>query len=324
MSVIYFHIGLPKTATTYLQNFFYHNQGLLLEEGIYYPSTIGVRNHIYLSVLCSSNSVKQIIERNNLKEWKDIQYQFTQEINPYIKTGKSLLLSNETLSSRVNRLQDIEKLKDLSKRLSLEPKIILYLRRQDKLLISLYSTMIKAGKSNQINLNLNPWYFNYFELLKRWETVFGKGAITVRIFENSQLIGNDIIKDFLKVLKISHNPNFILPQDRNNFSLGRSQLAFLAKVNSSNKPLSHKRRKAIIRILSEKTDNKDKIVLSKIDSEKILDKYKKGNAMVLRKYFNQKEDNLFEEPFSDIVESKLPFFDKDKAFQYSQILFQYL
>lgn len=44
-TVIYLHIGLHKTGTTYLQNVFRANQRTLAEQGIYYPDALGPMTH---------------------------------------------------------------------------------------------------------------------------------------------------------------------------------------------------------------------------------------------------------------------------------------
>ena len=40
MKTLYLHIGTPKTATTYLQQFLFVNADRLMKDGIYYPSDV--------------------------------------------------------------------------------------------------------------------------------------------------------------------------------------------------------------------------------------------------------------------------------------------
>lgn len=323
MSKVFFHIGLPKTATTFLQHFFYKNKDALLSENVFYPESLGKKNHIYLSVKCAPLGVKRIIQRNELKSWGQIQKSFFNEVVPHIKDGRSILLSNELLSCRVHRIDNIRKLETLSEKLGVEPKIVIYLRRQDKLLVSLYSTMVKGGYRDPISLELNPWYFDYNALLRRWESIFGRENIIVRIFEKDQMIDQNILNDFLNILKINNISKFKFTNNHGNLSLGRHQIGFLSYLNNE-EFLEVPKRKAIVKILSEKTDNSDKIMLSKQSILNILSRYDFENESVAKKYLNRKDGKLFSEPVLDFEEDRLPVFDAGRALEYFRIVFQYL
>ncbi|CAN5599720.1 hypothetical protein BH10ACT10_BH10ACT10_04050 [soil metagenome] len=47
-STVFFHVGLPKTGTTYLQTLLWNNEGELARQGVLLPGT-SVREHLWAS-----------------------------------------------------------------------------------------------------------------------------------------------------------------------------------------------------------------------------------------------------------------------------------
>ena len=97
-------------------------------------------------------------------------------------------------------------------------KIIIYLRRQDDFLISLYSQRIKRGQywgslKNFYEENIlffsgctygDPYIrecrFDYYELLKPWAETFGKDNIVVRRYDKAK---KRLINDFLEAIEFT-------------------------------------------------------------------------------------------------------------------------
>src|SRR5690606_10056545 len=97
----------------------------------------------------------------------------------------TLLLSNEHCSSRLISNEDILRLKDMLSPLAETTRIVVYLRRQDEALLSMYSTMVRSGSSQ--GLQFPPGHvialrFDYARLLGLWADVFGRENIVPRLF----------------------------------------------------------------------------------------------------------------------------------------------
>jgi len=141
---IYIHIGSFKTGTTSLQSFFYSNKHTLLKNHqIYYPSAPGKKNHIALPIYACEENIEDLYIQKSLDTQKkidsfrkDFKKKLIKEISPQVKKGNHILLSNEHLSSRIRSTADVKRFLDLFESLEVQFKVIIYLRRQDKLIYS--------------------------------------------------------------------------------------------------------------------------------------------------------------------------------------------
>lgn len=71
---------------------------------------------------------------------------------------------------------------------------------------SLYSTALKNGQAvtfeehTNKKLQSNSHYCNYEKMLTKWENVFGRSAINVRLYNHSELIQNNVVDDFMRAI----------------------------------------------------------------------------------------------------------------------------
>ena len=189
------HIGTEKTGTTTLQWFLEHNREKLLSRGFFVPTPLetGI-THTFLTTYsldisnlkdnlragCQIKNIEDVIEhRNRIIEAlsKEVRAVATRE------SVKTILLSSESCHSRLTTVEEVFRLKCLLERFADEFTVVVYLRPQHELLISIYDTLLKVGYSD---INIMPefvpghstWidrgYFDYASLLERWSSVFGK------------------------------------------------------------------------------------------------------------------------------------------------------
>jgi tetratricopeptide (TPR) repeat protein len=82
-------------------------------------------------------------------------------------------------------------------------RVVVYLRRPDQHLTSLYSEMIRWGDARAPGLtNLRPpagHGYDYDRLLDRWASVFGEAAIEPQIFERPPGSKFDVVEHFIKL-----------------------------------------------------------------------------------------------------------------------------
>ena len=301
---IYLHIGTEKTGTTSIQGFLADNRDELRKHKIMYSKVLGDPNNIRLSIalqnidkiddsrIHSKITTKEAISafRNDLKE--SLKNEIASE-NPDI-----LIVSSEHLSSRMNKPEEIERLKLFLNEFSEDITIIVYLRRQDKFFESLYSTAIKKGHVLDFDFPIigqEREDFHYNRMLKLWENVFGLENISVNIFEKIKLFEQDAISDFIHTL---HLPvTYVKKKEkRENLSFGRKKLAFLKEFNSFVPEIINERinpSRANIERLLETIEIKDNPVEMPSDAKsEFLERFTAENREVSKRYFD--EDNLFD------------------------------
>lgn len=202
---IIFHIGFHKTGSSSIQQFFHKNRELFKERfQILYPKSlvVGFAHHgLVWSIKKSSLALHYgfISDAEKLLE-------LISEIKE-INLAK-IIISSEFLSNLTE--EDIETIKkQLCQYLEFQSKIIIYSRRQDITIESLYSQNIKTFETkekrilkdylNQIWINT---LLNYYNLLSSWQEAFPEAQIIPRVYDRTLFPEGNVILDFLSVLGI--------------------------------------------------------------------------------------------------------------------------
>ncbi len=275
---IIIHIGRHKTGTTSIQHFLALNEDLLLNQyGIYYPE-IGrdplMKYHHPL-----------------FRDWAENKKKLDlQLINKIIENAKRKSASRILLSSEILSRDSITETKwlQLKEAFNEEILIIVYLRRQDKYLQSMYAEEILHGliksKSTIKDTKTNLDYFQFLAPICR---TFTQNRIIVKSFDRA--IKLDLYKDFLKNLGITFNDEFQLPPDNLNQSLPWRYLNIVRYAND----YPFMRRLFINTISMRLIISLAKISpsffntplpLTEEQRQEILSRYEESNKMVARKY----------------------------------------
>jgi hypothetical protein len=203
------HIGTEKTGTTALQSALSGLRDSLSEQGMFYAGAPGDLNSRRLAAVFTPFRVSDdFLVRHDLAEpekflaWRDRTLsEFCDEIEAAGERHDTYVLSSEHFSSRV--LTDeavIELAQFLSTRFS-EVRVVCYLRRQDEMAVSRINEGLRAGfprrqfPTTKGGGRLPPLY-DYYGIFKRWSLAFGSASMHLRIFDRSELVGGDIVKDF--------------------------------------------------------------------------------------------------------------------------------
>ncbi|MGO9243554.1 MAG: hypothetical protein ACLQDC_02140 [Verrucomicrobiia bacterium] len=248
------HIGTEKTGTTSLQMFLGTNRNALLQRGFFVPASLSphavVANHERLTVIALDPAklgddlrvragLKTI---EDVKEWRvRVEEDLSREIvalSHQPENSPTLLLSNEHCHSRLVTREEVHYLRQFLDRFADETRIIVYLRPQHEVAISLYDQALKVGYHDIDVLpdfigRRSRWvgrlYFEYDKLLERWAGEFGRDKITVRLYSKEHLEGNDVIQDFMSV--ISCNKDGLQVPANENVSLSAESQTVLNAIN---------------------------------------------------------------------------------------------
>ena len=293
---IFLHIGLEKTGTTSIQNFLFNNAEQLQKISIFYPTVLG-ENQTSLCIYSGQTKYIESLasENREIQIKKDLPQTIKSIINNFEKSNcKNLVFSNEHLSSRLKNANDIKNLKELFAPYSYHVKIVMYVRNQVDLLESLYFEGIKDGGKNRLcdwANNFTYFELDYMQMLEKWESVFGKDSIMVKLFDRSILKNGDAVDDFLDLLSIENDEKFIRSNNQN-ISLGYKSMEFMRMYNSH---VNESERKLYIlnNVLSDYSNDKEKISLSPDDRVRLFNKYSKSNHQFLQKYLPEISYDFF-------------------------------
>ena len=311
------HIGTEKTATTTIQNYLYDNKDSFLDQNTYIVTSLGAGNNRDL-VSCAmlnehfddyhANKGIFTSEDKALNDDMTIK-RFEEELQNMPGNIDNVVISSEQFHSRLKAEKEVFNLKEILVRYFADIKVIVYLRPQVDVLISLYSTIIKSGGKISFEqfISENPKnmleYYDYKGLLDKWGEIFGDNNIVPRVFEKSSLIDNDIITDFCHCSEIE-----LHSYTSNNLNESLTPLAQEAVRLCNLNGASHYN-EIKNKILANKSSYGKGQSLSSIDAFRIQSNYELDNNQLAKKWFSN--EVLFDINFGKYENSK-NLSDKDK------------
>ena len=186
---LYLHIGMGKTGTTALQNFFWENRKVLAKRDVCYPKRGTMANAHHLL----SPHIPRFLEN----EWN---FQAVDEWAPELaKSAQNRVL----LSSELMAWAEESKARKFCAQVSawFDVYVVIYLRRQDDIIMASYNQQIKAGpQKRRVDLIYRKQVerFDYPKILAPWADSLEPGEVIVRPYEKQQFHGGDIRHDFLR------------------------------------------------------------------------------------------------------------------------------
>ncbi|TDG15112.1 hypothetical protein E2F43_02425 [Seongchinamella unica] len=292
---LYLHIGMGKTGTTALQNFFWENRRALARNDVCYPKYGTVSNAHHLL----SPHVPRFLE----DEWS---FQSVDEWAPRLVKSKEnrILLSSELMAwadeARARRFcAQVSAHFDLT--------VVVYLRRQDNIIMASYNQQIKAGpQRRRIDLIYRKQIerFDFPKILAPWSDSLEPGKLIVRPYERQQFHGGDIRRDFMKhVFNLELGEDFNFNDQNSNPRLSLAAGEYKRMVNCLVDDADSNQR--FNRVLMEYSAEQDasstsvfssQSVLSPAQRLEIIEATREANEFVARKYLSRPDGRLFEEP----------------------------
>ncbi len=234
MSTVYLHMGMPKTGTTALQQFFYKNHEVLESKGFAYP----IMPFHYEAIASVRNAHFMVKFRKHRKfpEW----FKGFDEVAKAAGEYENIILSDEQLWSTQRKKGFWKRLKKGFEEIGVSFKVIVYLRRQDEQAESHWNQKVKEPKSRE-TLSFEEYLeagkhrympFHYDEALDRIADRIGKENLFVRAYEKRQFKGGSIFADFLDILGLELTEEYELPEYTANVRLPNNAVEIKRHLNT--------------------------------------------------------------------------------------------
>lgn len=318
---IVLHIGTEKTGTSSIQQLLSKNRGALAAEGIVYPAFTGQQGNSqwgFVAAVADSPWKFDFGARLGIRDQTSAaayRARLIEAIDGELLAcpGRhTLLISSEHFHSRLRNPRVIGALKTLLARWSDNVQVVLYLRRQDRLAVSHYSTKLKSGKPNPrvfpwIEEGSLPYYFDYERLYENWCTVFGEAAVQAALYRKEAFVGGDLLSDFCH--RVGMEGLELQRPARANPSLSEHGLALLKELNRQwpKDPLGHhdpERARLVVSISREHRGRS--FPCSRAEAEAFYAHFAPGNARLAARAFPQRGGEPFDRTFNDYPEIYSP------------------
>ncbi len=306
--MMYVHIGIGKTGSTTLQSFLRFNKLALERRGFCFPDIMGVHSNgnATPAALTLADDTPQWVYRlrPDLQDTSSMFEQFWSElIANKSGTNRTIIASSEEFE-----MVSPELFFERSRFDNEAKKIVLFLRRQDRVIESLYVQLVRYGYVTESLTSFvqnildqkNPasQSYSYYDLISRWCKVFGKNNVTPIIYNRKQ--DNFIFHAFMDVLGIKVDEDFILPVPENVTSTNSLALMYQRFFNwtgiESLMKLENvvKHRELVSTISSKLRLGKKRYLLPKPLRMQILKAYREQNRAVAREFFPSGNPCLFD------------------------------
>jgi hypothetical protein len=314
------HIGTEKTGSTSIQRYLLQNRADLLAKGVHVCTAAGKGNNRAMPSAFMSNDRSddyiarlQLQSRQDRQQWKDeLLAAVAIEIAEAGHNADTFIITSEHFHSRLLHTPEVQELGEFLGRFFNRIEVICYLRRQDRMGLSLYSQVLKAGfvpehyfppdvSSQDQDFKL---YFDFNALLKRWARVFGERNILPRIYSAQTLLNGNVVDDFLDLTGIEKCGE--ARGYRSNSSLSAEAMATLRYANNKLEGLdpavAMSFRLTLTRYLEQALDGPAGKPQRR-EAKLFYNAFNDGNQLVARRWFGKEQ--LFEEDFSDYPQQEM-------------------
>lgn len=245
VSKLILHTGTPKTGTTALQKFLHDRRRMLSTAGWGYPDFLNRSNHRMFSLPFLRPTTTTWHQLNGITDDSiaDAKIEWLDEQLSAAPARDKWIISTEHFTKTVRKPASIARAMSFLRSHFDEIEVVVYVRRQDFLLPSVYSQAIKAGRSD-------PWDWEFFkskledsdylQLCQDWTAQEGVDSFSIRPFlESYKKSPQSLINDFISVAGLPEEVSKDVKPPRKssgeaaraNYGLSAEGTAFLRLVN---------------------------------------------------------------------------------------------
>jgi len=241
------HIGTEKTGTTTLQGYLHSAQSELNGQGVaYYASPGRVESRALAASAVGDQAPDDFLKQLSVQS-PEQRHVFREQTKRHFHAAMTALderihtvvISSEHFHSRLRHPWQVKWLHDLITPWANDVQVVVYLRPQTDVLSSYYSTALKNGEVRSLEglggriCHTANHFYNYQMLLTLWGDIFGTENLLPRLFTPEDLIQQDIVADFFKVIGMPAPRNWNLSVPRQNESLNPLGQGLLRGINQA-------------------------------------------------------------------------------------------
>lgn len=296
----FIHIGTWKTGSSTIQFNLHTVKSRLEEEGLFYMSKgdkmviddeiiRGFRSLEWDYINASRSKLKSIIEskRKNNRAMR------------FIASAEEF--SGDPFTAFDNAGEVARNLFEITRDLDLDIKIIVYLRRQDDFIESMYTQSIHLGGTKTFEEFLHGYEkkaFDWYTFLILYAEVFGKENIIVRRYHKSFLPSNDsLIHQMGEILESETLRSFTSTNPRNR-GLSRDALEITRITNSHLNQADQYLLRSIFQETNSKQPFESYAYFGANERMDFMSDYEESNARIASEFLNLKTERLFPDDYS--------------------------
>ncbi len=316
MKTLYVHIGTPKTATKAIQNFCWENPKALEKYGYCYPDLhdlcpwcTKVKNGHFL---VNPFAIEDKEERQRAEQ--ELYRMGMDRVIALFSVYDNIILSDEGIyrDTYKRRRSLWQELKEDGERHGFHVKIVVYLRRQDDWLVSVWNQNVKQGAESVTRRTWEEFVsqqgegrqLDYFKKLESISEVLGTDHVIVRRYQPGTFYGGTIYDDFLHSVGLDLTEEFEISKEERNLSLTGNTQEIMRIINGVSR-LDEDDMNFIRNILHKdeqiSRESYPSCLFSVRERKKILTTYRRSNRLVAGKYLGEQAgSDLFPETVPDV------------------------
>ena len=217
------HIGDMKCGSKSIQGWLAANESLLDDHGFH--RSAATRHSIYDSGLACYALDDGDLTAEPRREHgihaavdvpacrRSLEERLTAEIAALPPDARGMLFSHEMLLSLAP--PEVERLVALLRRRFSGVRVVAYLRRQDRLFLSLWGQRLKTHDPGIRFCDDLLAHRSYLRMLEIWERAVGPANLAVRVFDRKAFVDGDLVTDFRTAAGLPDDPRYQMPTFRN-------------------------------------------------------------------------------------------------------------
>jgi hypothetical protein len=269
MRNLYIHIGQPKTGSSSIQRFLVENRDILRDAGLGLGPYNTQKNG-------KSRPLREAIRTRGLAQ---VMTELARD------PAENVVISSEHFHDPMSERATAEAFRDAA-RPHFTPIIVLFLRRQDFWQHSLYAQEVKTCYAAPITRFDADYDFNYDYNtgLLQLEEIFGRENVRVAIYRDGE--DNDVIGDFLDRVDALDMRERIRAIERQNTTLHRRKLMFLAGVPKPDPAVQDLSRlmTEVVKRTEAIADDGERFLMSPRQRHDLVARYLAGNRALVERH----------------------------------------
>ncbi|MEP2784439.1 MAG: hypothetical protein ABJO67_12420 [Pseudoruegeria sp.] len=236
------HIGMPKAGSTTIQTFLQKNISNLQKQSFRYFRNLpksssqiefpAAARGMLGEVIPQTNNMADMFSLRSPEDHKSFLEKFEREFSSKVESWNedTYLISSEHIVPWTRKWPHVQAMDDFLKRYFSEVEYLIYVRRQEELILSSYSERIKRGETLSFDEHFESRKkYNFMKMIRQWSDGLGRDRLTVRLLERDFLVNGDLLDDYCQVTGIDRAP--LSTPGRVNESLSAEATECLRRIN---------------------------------------------------------------------------------------------